>query len=136
MELDAEQQAIMVAARHKGNITLTANPEGPGSGGLNVQMSEADRITLRQILGIEEPDDKKPFFTEHIRGMQRSLSQFDEDGNLLRGNTWNRPGDDPLGGGVDLQGGADWYSSSVDNPTRAGQPVSRDQVTGGRRPSL
>ena len=143
MQLDAEQQAIMVAARHKGNITLTANPEGPGSGGLNVQMSEADRITLRQILGIEEPDDKKPFLTEHIRGMRRSVSQFDEEGNLLRGSTRNIPGDDPLGGSVDLQGsgvdqqgGADWYSSSVDNPTRAGQSVSRDQVTGGRRSSL
>ncbi len=136
MELDSEQQAIMVAARQKGNITLTANPEGPGAGGLNVQMSESDRITLRQILGIEEPEDNKPFVTEQVRGNSRSWSQFDNEGNLLPANL-NNDNDNP-GGGVDLQGGnaGDWLSSSNSNPTRSGQAVNRGPMTGNRSASL
>ncbi len=38
-----------------------------------------------------------------------------------------------------LQGGdraGDWYSSSVDRPTRAGQAVTRDQAIGAGRSSL
>jgi pilus assembly protein CpaB len=139
MQLDAEQQSIMVAARQKGNITLTANPEGPGSGGLNLQMSESDRITLRQILGIEEPDAKKPFLTEQVRGNNRSYSQFDEDGNRVQGTNRGGAIADPYGSGVDLQRGgasADRFSSSTNSPARSGQAVSRDQVIGNRASSL
>ena len=139
MQLDAEQQSIMVAARQKGDITLTANPEGPGSGGLNLQMSESDRITLRQILGIEEPDTKKPFLTEHVRGNNRSYSQFDEDGNRVLGANQSGAIGDPYGSGVNLQGGgasADWFSSSTSSPARAGQAVSRDQVIGNQDTSF
>lgn len=141
MELDAEQQAIMVAAREKGNITLTANPEGPGAGGLNVEMTESDRITLRQILGIADPDVKKPFVTEHIRGTRHSRTRFDEDGNRILGDTYNGQNGAPLNGGVDYQpggsnSGADWFSSSTDRPTRSGQAYSRDQVIGAGRSAL
>jgi len=140
MQLDAEQQSIMVAARQKGNITLTANPEGPGSGGLNLQISESDRITLRQILGIEEPQANKPFLTEHVRGNNRSYSQFDEDGNRIISTNQNSPiAAPPYGSGVSSQGGGasgDWFSSSTNSPARAGQAVSRDQVIGNRASSL
>lgn len=142
MELDAEQQAIMVAAREKGNITLTANPEGPGAGGLNVEMTESDRITLRQILGIPDPDVQRPFVTEHIRGTRHSRTRFDKDGNRILGDSYNNGANgDPLNGGADFQsggsnGGADWFSSSTNNPTRAGQAYSRDQVIGAGSPAL
>ena len=105
MQLDAEQQAIMVAAHQKGNITLTANPEGPGSGGLNLQMSESDRITLRQILGIEEPDPKKPFVTEQVRGNNRTYSQFDDDGNRVLGANQGGATPNAYGSAVNLQRG-------------------------------
>lgn len=105
MQLDAEQQSIMVAARQKGNITLTANPEGPGSGGLNLQMSESDRITLRQILGIEEPDPKKPFVTEQVRGNNRTYSQFDDDGNRVLGANQGGATPNAYGSAVNLQRG-------------------------------
>lgn len=134
MELDAEQQAIMVAARDKGKITLTANPEGLGSGGLDVEMTEDNRITLRQVLGIQEPEDSKPFVTEQIRGSRRSTTRFDENGNRIEATSQDIL-NQTTGGGTDLQG-TDWYSSSVDNPTRAGRAVSRDQVTGSRGSSL
>jgi pilus assembly protein CpaB len=105
MELDAEQQSIMVAAHQKGNITLTANPEGPGSGGLNLQMSESDRITLRQILGIEEPDPQKPFVTEQVRGNNRTYSQFDDDGNRVLGANQGGATPNAYGSAVNLQRG-------------------------------
>ena len=133
MELDAEQQVIMVAARQRGTITLTANPEGPGSGGLDVDMSEANRITLQQILGIEGPKEKEPFLTEHLRGTSRSFSQFDEDGNMLLRNGV-RSSDTDISGVS--SGRPDWLSSSADAPARAGQVVSPDQVTNARRRSM
>lgn len=133
LELDSKQQAIMVAARHKGSITLTANPEGPGAGGLSVNMTESDRITLREVLGIVEPDIKKPFITEQHRGMQRSVNAYDSDGNLISGR---RPGVsdlDPgiIGNGIGSPGRDAWNSSA-----RSGQSVDRNQVTGTRSSSL
>jgi len=137
MELDSKQQAIMVAARHKGSITLTANPEGPGAGGLSVNMTEVDRITLREVLGIVEPDIKKPFVTEQHRGNQRSVEAYDEDGNRISRRRSSLTGLDPtgIGNGVGAQNRADWYSSSNDS-IGSGQSPDRSQVNRSRNSSL
>ena len=136
MELDARQQAIMVAARDKGSITLTANPEGPGSGGLSVDMSENDRVTLREILGIEEADIRRPFVSETYRGLQRSEQAYDKDGKRIIGNQsdYDDLGAVGAGRGINAPGSADDYSSR--RPTQQGQAFDRSQITGARNNSL
>ncbi len=132
LELDARQQAIMVAARDKGSITLTANPEGPGAGGLSVDMSENDRVTLRQVLGIEEPDMVRPFMTENYRGTQRSVNAYDKDGRRIRGGPVGNVGlPADAGSGVDLQSRPGFYpsSSSSGSRLRAGRPADRSRIS-------
>lgn len=136
MELDARQQAIMVAARDKGSITLTANPEGPGSGGLSVDMSENDRVTLREILGIEETEIRRPFVSETYRGQQRSVQAYDKDGKRIIGNQpgYDDPGTVGAGRGIDAPVSANYYTSR--RPTQQGQAVDRSQITGATNNSL
>ena len=75
LELTPRQANIMILAEKKGDITLTYNPKGRGDGG--VAGGSDDRVTLRQILGLEEkPEPPKPFVTEHYRGGGRSTIEF------------------------------------------------------------
>jgi len=131
LELDAEQQAIMVAAKQKGRITLTANPEGPETGGLNVEMSKNDRITLRQLLGIKSPEapeaEEEPFITEQYRPGGRTDAAFDEDGRPWRGG---RSSSGRYYGNDSNQRFGNGFSNSGD-PTdqRTDQSAARDTVT-------
>ena len=82
LELDEQQALIMLLAQQKGQIALTYNPTGAGTGGIDLK-SENDRVTMEQLLGMtDEPAEKKPFKTEHYRGAGRSSSYW-RDGERI-----------------------------------------------------
>ncbi len=114
LELDKKQAQIMILASQKGDIALTFNPAGPGRGGVSVQ-SDEDRVTLQQLLGIpDEQEKKRPFMTEHYRNGGRGAYFFDEDGNRVGqfGDVQDDAADTtPLHSG----NGGDW-TTSTDKP--------------------
>ncbi|MFN9717960.1 MAG: Flp pilus assembly protein CpaB [Planctomycetota bacterium] len=86
LELDKRQAQVVTLAQKKGEIDLVYNETGPGSGGLSIEGTDKDRITLQEILGIRPPEEeKKPFRTEHYRGSGGSTVYFDEYGDRLYG---------------------------------------------------
>jgi pilus assembly protein CpaB len=81
LELTPEQANIALLAKDKGDIRLTYNPEGRGTGG--VAVGDKDRATLSEILGLSEPKkEEPPFATEMFFGSSRSLVQF-RDGKRI-----------------------------------------------------
>lgn len=79
LELTVPQTNILVLAKDKGKITLTYNPNGKGNGGL--ALSNAERVTLFELLGLEKADPiKEPFLTELFKGSTRSAHRFDAQG--------------------------------------------------------
>lgn len=82
LELTEGQSNIVVLAKDRGNITLTFNPSGKGSGGL--ALSGTDRVTLYDILGLKRPEpDKEPFVTEAYRASGRGTLYFSDRGRRL-----------------------------------------------------
>jgi pilus assembly protein CpaB len=87
LELAAEQTNVLLVAQPSGTISLTFNPLGEGDGG--VALSNADRATLWEILGlkkavpppVEEPE--KPFVTDGYRGIQGNTSRWNKDGKAF-----------------------------------------------------
>jgi Flp pilus assembly protein CpaB len=53
LELDEAQARIALLAQQKGEIDLIYNPNGPGTGGIEIK-TENDRVTLRELLGLKE----------------------------------------------------------------------------------
>jgi pilus assembly protein CpaB len=82
LELTETQSNIIVLAKDKGKLTLTYNPNGKGSGGL--ALSNAERITLYDILGLVPPGKpKEPTLTEIFRGTARSTTYYDDRGRFI-----------------------------------------------------
>jgi pilus assembly protein CpaB len=82
LELTEPQTNIIVLTQKSGKITLTYNPNGRGNGGL--ALSNTERVTLFEILGLEKSDPlKEPYQTEIFRGAGRTTNQFDERGRLI-----------------------------------------------------
>ena len=82
LELDEDQARVMLLAQGKGEIALTYNPSGPGTGGISVK-SENDRVTMEQLLGLTKaPEEPKPFKTENYRGGGHSTSYW-RDGERI-----------------------------------------------------
>lgn len=120
LELDEEQARIVSLAQRKGEIDLVYNENGPGNGGIEIEASEKDRITLKEILGIKPQKEKeKPFKTEHYRGGGRSSSYF-EDGERVGGFGGDGNGDND-GGRLQSTGG------SVGGWSTDTRPVDRQQ---------
>ncbi|MEK6259569.1 MAG: Flp pilus assembly protein CpaB [Planctomycetota bacterium] len=85
LELTEAQANIVVLARDRGKLTLTYNPSNAvGDGGL--ALSNTERVTLYEILGLKKQDPAKdPFQTEIYRGNSRMTNQFDEKGRFVGG---------------------------------------------------
>ena len=85
LELTEAQANIVVLAQDRGKLTLTYNPSNAvGDGGLS--LSNAERVTLYEILGLKKQDPAKdPFQTEIYRGSGRIINQFDEKGRIVGG---------------------------------------------------
>lgn len=85
LELTVAQTNIVVLAKDRGKITLTYNPNGRGNGGLALTNSE--RVTLFEILGLERSEPmKEPFRTEIFKGSNRTVNRFDAKGRRLERN--------------------------------------------------
>ena len=97
LELTQAQANIVILASDRGKLTLTYNPSNAvGDGGL--ALSNTERVTLYEILGLRKQDPtKEPFQTEIYRGNGRVTNQFDEKGRFLSGNGGGYLGA-PMGG--------------------------------------
>ena len=82
LELTVPQTNIIVLAKDKGKITLTYNPNGRGDGGL--ALSNSERVTLFELLGLEKSAPlKDPFTTDIYRGSGRTTNLFDDKGRQI-----------------------------------------------------
>jgi pilus assembly protein CpaB len=85
LELTAEQANILVLAREKGSVTLSYNPEGKGTGVVDVE--DENRATLDEILGLQPlPEPEEPFTVEIFRRSGVETLQFDKGRRVSRGN--------------------------------------------------
>ncbi len=78
-ELTPEQSNILLEARQHGQLTVSFNPDGRGTGGVTI--ADSDRAHFEEILGLpERPEPPRPFLTELYRGSMRSTIGYgDED---------------------------------------------------------
>lgn len=130
LELDEEQARVISLAQRNGQIDLVYNADGAGSGGIDIQASEKDRITLQEILGIKPPKEKeKPFKTEHYRGGGSSSSYF-ENGERV-GNSGNGGGSDTDGSRLQSTGGSSGGWSTDTAPADRQKNVARQQAPAG-----
>ncbi|MCA9088163.1 MAG: Flp pilus assembly protein CpaB [Planctomycetaceae bacterium] len=77
LEVSVEQANILLLVKDKGELNLIYTPDGAGDG--LVSLSDEDRATLDEILGLKKPDreeEAKPFVTEVYSGAGRRLQQF------------------------------------------------------------
>lgn len=82
LELTEAQANIVTLAESKGTLTLVFNPNGAGTGGL--ALSNSERVTLNEILGLEPPQAApQPLLTEIYRGQSRRVQHFNKQGRLL-----------------------------------------------------
>lgn len=140
LELTESQTNIIVLARDRGKLTLTYNPSNSvGNGGL--ALSNSERVTFYEILGLKKQDPAKdPFQTEIYRGSNNRVThQFDEKGRFLGGNSgsgygggWNTGGyvGVPLGSG---SGGGGQYVLPNDPTSTSGR--SNMPTPGNNQPS-
>ncbi len=124
LELDKRQAQVVTLAQKKGEIDLVYNETGPGTGGLAIQGTDKDRITLQEILGIKPPEEeKKPFRTEHYRGGGGSTMYFDENGDRVYGGYGGGSGDSQ-GGRLQSTGGSVSGWSTDAKPTERNKDVA------------
>lgn len=90
LELSGPQANIITLAKTRGTLTLTYNPNGAGDGGL--ALSNEERVTLYEILGLkpQEPEPE-PFMTEIFRGNGRDTLYFNDKGRRVDGPANVRP---------------------------------------------
>ena len=128
LELTVAQTNIIVLAKDRGKITLTYNPNGRGNGGL--ALSNEERVTLFELLGLEKSEPvKEPYTTQIFRGTDHTKNQFDEKGRLLDNNSRNRIDNNQNtkyqlpNGNIPNQG----QSTSVNNPPN-GAPLPLNTI--------
>ena len=83
LELTAAQANVVLLAKDKGALGLTSTNETDNTGGITV--SDADRVTLDQILGIKEPEERKEkpsTVTEVYTGAGRRIQVLKEGKRL------------------------------------------------------
>ena len=140
LELTAAQTNILLVAQPSGAISFSYNPDGEGNG--QVSLSNVDRVTLWEILGLkkrvrepkEEPED--PFVTETYRGAGGNSLQWSKDGKKFETRNGRGSGNDPLGNPNGRNRDADDFdpsdvfvnpgSSGPDVPDRGAAPTSAD----------
>ncbi len=143
LELTEAQANIVILASDRGKLTLTLNPSNEvGNGGL--ALSNSERVTLFEILGLKKQDPaKEPFQTEIYRGNSRMTHQFDEKGRFIGGGNgsgygysgWNTGG---YTGGLGPGNGGGQYALPNDATTNGASPIngrSNTPAPGNNQPS-
>lgn len=78
LELTPAQSNVLLLAQSNGTLQFVYNPSGEGSGGVGI--TDEERVTLYQILGIEKAPAEEPeaptFVTEIYGGPERRIHQF------------------------------------------------------------
>jgi pilus assembly protein CpaB len=81
LELTPEQSNIVILADTVGELTMSYNPSGKGTGGVTI--NDADRATLEEILSLQPlPETAQPFQTEQFRGGSRAVNTY-RNGRLV-----------------------------------------------------
>jgi pilus assembly protein CpaB len=89
LELTPEQANIIILADTAGDLTMSYNPNGKGTG--VVTISDADRATLEEILSLQPlPEPTPPFQTEQFRGGNRAVNTY-RDGKLMNDGSGYQP---------------------------------------------
>jgi pilus assembly protein CpaB len=79
LQLTEPQANVIVLAKGRGTLTMTYNPAGQGNGGL--ALSNEERVTLYEILGMRPAEaPSEPFLTEVFKGAGRTLNYFNGKG--------------------------------------------------------
>ena len=118
LELTVTQTNIVVLAKDRGKITLTYNPNGKGTGGL--ALSNAERVTLYELLGLQKSDPlKEPFTTEIFRNSNRVANRFDDKGRFF-----DRANNNPTGNDRDTQ----YQLPNSTVPSRDQAPANNNQT--------
>lgn len=85
LELTPEQANIVILAGTAGELMMSYNPNGKGTGGVTI--SNADRATLEEILSLKPlPEPTPAFRTEQFRGGSRAVNTY-RDGQLIDGES-------------------------------------------------
>lgn len=93
LELTETQANIVTLAKQRGSLTLTFNPGGAGNGGL--ALSNDERVTLYEILGLKpQQPEPEPFMSEIYRGSGRDVHYFNDKGRRVDGWGGRRQGFD------------------------------------------
>ena len=80
LELSPAQANVILLAKDRGSLNLTFTPDGKGDGVIGI--SDENRATLDQILGLTRPgdpprlDSKSAFVTETFSGNSRGMHSF------------------------------------------------------------
>ncbi|OYW22846.1 MAG: Flp pilus assembly protein CpaB [Planctomycetales bacterium 12-60-4] len=130
LELTETQANIVTLAKQRGSLTLTFNPSGAGDGGL--ALSNDERVTLYEILGLkpQEPEPE-PFMSEIYRGSGRDIHYFNGKGRRLDGWGGRRQGFDyrryfGLPNDADYRG----YDNRMGLPPTSATPAAPPAATG------
>ena len=99
LEVTPEQANVLVLARDKGDVTLSYNPQGKGTGA--VTMSSEDRATLEELLGLRPLPAGKSIVTENWRGSSHSTTEF-RNGRPFYSSDSNDSPAAPTGSGVSV----------------------------------
>lgn len=122
LELTPEQANVMILAKDKGKITMTYNPDGKGTGVVDVP--EEHRATLDQILGLKPlPEPARPFTSEHYGRGNRRVIQWQEGSRI---DTPYSPGNTPGEPRVETNGGDSGRPSGGGDGQRSNGGVNPD----------
>jgi pilus assembly protein CpaB len=93
LELTPEQANILILAHERGEIALSYNPDGKGTGGVAVKSQ--DRATMDELLGLNRQEPVPPpakaltsrqFTSETFKGTKKSTLRFDPAASTDSGN--------------------------------------------------
>lgn len=125
LELTPKQANVMILAQGKGKITMSYNPEGKGTGVVDVP--EEHRATLEQILGLQPlPKPEPPFISEHYGRGNRNVIQWQDGrrsdagygtGNFGAGEPRVETGSGASGGSSGGDGQQSGGASNSDGPS-------------------
>lgn len=119
LELAPAQVNVLLVVQSRGAISLAQNPNGEGDGG--VALSNADRATLWEVLGLKKPvakapeprrEPEKPFVMETYRGTRGGSLEWDKNGKKFDAAAAARAANNGTGYDYGSSRARDWPAGS------------------------